>query len=212
MRLGCAGCLTVMIAFTLVAGALWSVAGLLQAPDTPLVTASQEDWVTAQQKLFNLVRRSRGRARQGQTATLSEREVTAVVSRQLAQTSALPLSGTSVRLLAGGTAEIMGRLPLRVAIGDAPLAFALDWVPAGWSQRPVWMVIEVRPRLEGKEAGRRYLNLDVERFAVGRRRLPGVTLRLLLSTAALRYFSVPVPDVLEDVSIERGRLQLRTAS
>ncbi|HSE93091.1 MAG TPA: hypothetical protein VLF19_07280 [Methylomirabilota bacterium] len=210
MRLGCAGCLSVVLVMALGAGALWSMAGLFQEPDTPPVAASQEDWVTAQQKLLDLLRRSRGR--QAQAVTLSEREVTAVVSRQLTQTSSLPLSGTSVRLLAGGTAEVVGRLPLRVAIAHVPLASALEWLPGGWSRRPVWMIIEVRPRLQSKDAGRRYLTLDVERFAVGRQRLPGVTPRLLLSTASLRYFNVPVPDVVEDVSIERGRLLLRTGT
>lgn len=212
MRPGCrSGCLTTLLVMALASGTLWATAGLFQAPDVPLVVAGHEDWVTAQQKIFGLLRRSRPRPGQGQTVALSERELTAVVSRQLSESPALPLSGVSVRVMASGMAEIVGQVPLRAIARELPLAPGFDWLPERWTRRPVWVVVRLRPRLEGKAGAGRYLVLDVERFSIGRRRVPSMLLRLLLPTAALRHFSVPLPESVGGVTLERGRLLLSVA-
>src|SRR5262245_2436919 len=212
VRLGCVGCLTIIIVVALAGGALWAVEGLFREPDFVPVKADHQDWVAAQQAIFDIARRGRGRPGPGATFTLTEREVTAVVARQLSDATALPLSETSVRLLDGGVAEVAGRLPLSTAVRDLPLSSALDALPGRWSQRPVWMVARLRPRLEGKQGGRRYLALDIESFTVGRWPLPSVTSRLFLPTGAFRYLSIPVPSSVDAVSVERGRLVLRFES
>jgi len=200
MRLGCGGCLTVLVALLLVGAAGWSATGLLEAPETPAVAAGHDDWVSAQQKILF----GRGRRGEPRQVTLTEREVTAVVARQLGQHSALPLSRVSVRLLSNGAAEVSGRLPFRTALAEVPFAAALGWLP--WSDRPVWIVTRLRPRLEGGDGGDRYLALDVERFRMGRTRLPSWLPRLLLPAVALRYLSLRVPDRVDAVAIEQGRL------
>ena len=62
------------------------------------------------------------------------------------------------------------------------------------------------------EGPRRQLRLDVESFAVGRQRLPARALRLLLDPAALGLLQWPLPEHVERVSIEPGRVVIRGAS
>lgn len=212
MKLGCTGCLTIIISIALAGGIVWGVAGLFQTPDVTPVKADDQDWRAAQQKIFDVAHRSRSRSRPGPTLSFTEREVTAVVARRLTEATGFPLSEPSVRLLAGGVAEISGRLPLRTAVREAPLASVLDWLPGNWTQQPVWMVIGLRPHIESGDGGRHYIAFDVEYFDIGRRRLPNIAPRLLLPTAALRYLSVPLPESVEAMSVERGKLVLRLGS
>jgi hypothetical protein len=213
MRVGCSGCLTLVAILAVAVGVAWSAYGLFQAPDIPVVAARHEDWVSAQQKIFDLFRRGRRRPGPAQTVTLAEREVTALVSRQLAEAARLPVSDVSVRLLPpGGLAEIAGHLPLRAVLAEIPLAATLDWLPAGWALRPVWIVVRLRPRLESRIGSRPYLALDVDRLRIGRRTVPSILLRLILPTEALRYFTIPLPESIEGVSLEHGRLLIRTGS
>lgn len=213
MRPGCgSGCLTVLAVLALAAGAVWTTAGLFQAPDVPLVSAGHDDWVTAQQKLFGIGRRSRSRPGQKQSVMLSERELTALVSRYLSESATLPLSSVSVRVTDHAAAEIVGQIPLRAFTPVLTPTTILDWLPERWARRPVWMTVRLRPRLEGIVGTRRYLVLDVERLTVGRRWVPGLLLRLLLPTEALRHFSLPLPESVSGVALERGRLLLSVVS
>jgi hypothetical protein len=59
---------------------------------------------------------------------------------------------------------------------------------------------------------RRQLSLDVEDFAVGRQRLPAGMLRVLLDPAAVGLLRWPLPEHVERVSIEPGRVVIHGAS
>jgi hypothetical protein len=56
---------------------------------------------------------------------------------------------------------------------------------------------------------RQFLRLDVERFYLGRTRLPAITHRLLLSPMALRLLSLPLPAGIDDVKVEQGHVVIR---
>lgn len=209
MRAGCgSGCLTILLILALAAGAVWGTAGLFWAPDVPLVTSRHEDWISAQQKIFGLLKHRRPRPSPPRTVTLSERELTAVVSRQLSESPALPASDVSVRVLDHGVAELVVQVPLGALAGRFPMAPDLGWLPVRWIQRPVWTTILLRPHVEADAGAGRYLVLDVERFRIGHRRVPALLLRLLLPTSALRYFSIPLPKSVSAIALERGRLLL----
>lgn len=213
MRSGCgSGCLTVLVVLVLAAGTVWATAGLFQPPDVPHVTIGHDDWVTAQQKLFSLGRRSRSRSGQKQSVALSERELTAIVTRYLSESRTLPLSGVSVRVTDQAAAEIVGQIPVRTFTPVLMPATILDWLPERWTRQAVWVTVLLRPRVEGVVGTRRYLVLDVERLTIGRRWVPGLLLRLLLPTEALRHFSVPLPESVGGIALERGRLLISVAS
>lgn len=213
MRLGCSGCLTVLLALLLaaggVAGSVWVTIRLVDTPSLDHPGWTPADSAGAQDKLARLLRPSGRREPRPVSVTLSEREVSAFLARHLGPATDLALADVAVDLPEPGMAVVAGQLPLRTLLGQTPLAGLAQRVP-GWVDRPVWVVVEARPRLEsGGRGQRRYLRLEVERLYVGRQRLPAVLLRLLLEPPALNVLRWPVPPAIEALSVEPGRVVLR---
>lgn len=215
MRLGCLGCLAVLILVALVAGSAWLAFRILQEPAFPVVPATAADGARAQQKIFEVVRRGAGRdGTNREPVVLSERELAAFLSRHLAEATDVPFSDIGLRLAASGIAEFKGRLPLRHLLTEPPLSAFAGAVPTAWLERPVWLRLGARAHIEPgtTRAQRRYLRLEVIEFAVGRQWLPTPFVRLLLDPATLRVLRWPVPDRVEAVTIEKGRVLIRIAS
>jgi hypothetical protein len=96
---------------------------------------------------------------------------------------------------------------------EGPLAGAVAMLPAAWSERPVWVRLRARAHVEPSAGGlRRYLRLDVERFWIGRRRLPSLLPRLLFSPTTLGLFRWPLPAPVAEVRLETGRVVITTTS
>src|SRR3989338_9612444 len=171
MRLGCLGCLTFLALLAAVVGGVWIGARTLQEPALATAETSAADGVRAQQKILEM---GKGKSESAGRVVLTEREVNAFLARPLAGAAALPLTGIAVRLRGDGVVEFTGRLPLRRVVGAPLLSTLAGLAPAGWLERPVWLHVGARPRVEPPAArgGRRQLYLDVERFAVGRQPLP----------------------------------------
>jgi len=210
MRLGCSGCLallgSVVVVTILIGGALWAAMGILEDPALGVVSTSQADWVSARKKLQDIART--GDAQPGSTY-LTEREATALVSRELAEAGELPFSAVSVRLPGNGLLEVSGRLPLRVVLTETPLARGAAWLPASWLERSVWMRLRAHPRVE-RRGDRRYVRFDVDAFTLGRTWLPAFVPRLILDPSTLRFLSMPIPSSVDDVTAESGRLVIRS--
>src|SRR5437899_2412778 len=87
-------------------------------------------------------------------------------------------------------------------------------LPAVLLERPVWLMIRAHARVEPgvTRRERRYLRLDVREFAVGRQGLPAVLLRILLDPRTLGVLRWPLPDSIEAITIEPGRVVIRLAS
>ena len=211
MRLGCSGCLASIVAVAVVAlvvgGLVGAAVRMLAKPEAaslPPTTAA--DGVRAQQKIFEVARRGR----LTQPVMLSEPEINALLARHLVEARGVRLGMLGVRLLGGDRVEITGQLPLRQLLDEAGLAALSSVLPAAWRERPVWVDIGARARVS--EELRRQLRLDVENFAVGRQRLPARTLRLLLDPAAVGLLQWPLPEQVESVTIEPGRVVIRGAS
>jgi hypothetical protein len=210
MRLGCGGCLAgvlIALALALVVGAaVWGAVLVRQSPEMPTVIATSEDSARAQQKVFQIVGRTRSKP--GGPIVFTEAEVNALVSRQLA--GSLPLSSPAVRLLAGDLVELFGRIPARRLLVESPVPWLSDVVPSGWGRREVGLRIRAHARLE---TGRRpRLRFEPTEFAVGRLPLPTVMVRLLLDPGALGIFRWSLPDDVEAVTIDDGRATIRVAS
>lgn len=215
MRLGCLGCLTLLVILSLVGSTAWIVIRTLQEPEVPIASTTAADGVRAQQKIFEVVRRGAHRGdKNAEPVVLSERELSAFLSRHLSEIAELPFTDIGLRLPGGGIAEFRARLELRHLMTEPPLPALARALPASWLQRRIWLDVRVRARLEPGVARRerRYLRLGVTEFVVGRQRLPTMLLRLLLHPAVLRMLRWPVSEGIEAVTIEAGRVVIRTAS
>jgi hypothetical protein len=206
LRLGCCGCLTILILATLAAGAAWGVFQIARDPEIASTPTSPADGLRAQQKIFDIVRRAGdGRPR---AISLSERELNAFLGRHLGESADLPLRNLGVRLPSDGVAEVAGQVPLRTLLSQAPFSALTTIVPTNWLERTVWLGVRVRVTLDTAGGTRepRRLRLDVERFWLGRLPLPEVVLRVLLDPAALRMLRSPIAETIESIRIEPGRL------
>ena len=189
---------------------------MVRSPGLPLVTTTARDNNLAQEKIFGLVQRSErpGRPAPSQLPlVLSERELNALLSRHLQQVGEFPLSDVTVRLPTARRVEVAGRVPFRALVSEPPLTALGAALPKSWLERRVWLHFEADARVEPAASGRRrYLRLDVTRFAVGRQAFPNVLLRLVLDPAMLGLLRWPLPDAVADIVIEPGRAVIKTAS
>ena len=211
LKLGCFGCLSLLVALVTLGAFGW---GLVQATRTPAfvgVPTSAVDGQRAQQKIFEIVRRS-GSGRP-HDVTLSERELNAFLSRHLTDSGSFPLRNLAVRLHGDSEAEIAGQLPWKEMTG-IPGAPTIGSLLSEWSLADAaWLTLRARVSLEraGGAGERRRLKLDVQRFAIGRLRLPEIVLRVLLDPEALRLLRPRMPDAVDGIRIEPGRLVIQTA-
>jgi hypothetical protein len=142
--------------------------------------------------------------------TLSERELNAFLARHLSGDE-LPLNEMGVRLIGDGVAELTGRLPLR-ALGGESLGSVLRLLPQRWAPGALWVRLRGHVRLESGTArgDRRQLRLDIEQFSMGRRRLPAAVFGTLPGVSGPRAIRWPVPDAVESLTVEPGRLTVTT--
>jgi hypothetical protein len=222
MRLGCGGCLVAFLCLVVLlaagfAGFFWFLLGVFEQPDLQTVAVTPADWRSAQQKIYALARRGRaslGRGGGGAEPTvLSEGEINAFLSRHLADAADLPLTAVTIRFRDDATVEFAGRVPLRAILTEPPMPRLVEMLPTRWLERPLWLHLRARARLEltgGRQ--RRYLRLEVTHFWLGQRRLPAFLLRLIVNPAALRLLRSPVPETMEGLVVEPGRVLIRTAS
>lgn len=172
--------------------------------ETPLTTAA--DGARAQRKLLELGRQSR----RAETTVLTGAEVNALLVRHVVEARGVRLASPSVDLKGGDRFVVRARSPLRLLLDETGLGAVADILPAGWQARPVWLRAGARLRIE--EGPLRRLRVDVDEFAVGRQRLPARALRLLLDPGAIGLLQWTLPDHVESVSIEPGRVTIRTAA
>lgn len=213
MRAGCvviAGSLGLLLGLGVVA--LWAGSRLAQEPDVPVTQGSAEDGARAQQKIFDLIRgetpKARGRPHE---VVLTEAEINRFLSRNLVEAAGMPVAVRAVRLTGNGVVEFKGLLPLREVLSAAPVASV---VPTAWLDRQCWLHLEAKASLEVGAARkqRRYLRLDVQRFAIGRQRLPGTLLRLLAGPRVQELLRWRMPESVEGLTIEPGAVVIKTSS
>jgi len=212
MRLGCAGCLASILLFTGVAAVVLGLARAVQAPDVVLPVTTPADGARAQQKLYDVLRGAR--AGPGKEVVLTEAELNAFLGRHLAAAAEVPLTGLGVRLVGDDVVDFAGRVPARHVLTELPLAWLRDLLPRGWLDTPAWLSLRARAGLErgAIREHRRYLRLDVERFAVGRQRLPALFVRLFFSPATVQILRWQLPETVESLRVEPGRVVIRVAS
>lgn len=220
MRLGCTGCFTLLLVLGLVAGGVSfgvsAIKGAFEAPEVRSEASSHEDGLRAQQKIFALVAHGGRQAHRGshEPIVLSASEISAFLSRHLADVAEVGITDVTARLPGDGVVEFAGRVPLRALLRETMVARGAEFLASRWLDQRVWLRLRARPRVDpsASRPDRRYLRLDVERFWLGRQRLPTVTLWLLLAPATVRVFQWPLPDAVHTISVETGQVVIRSAS
>ncbi len=137
----------------------------------------------------------------------------ALLSRRLAELAELPLGRAQLRLPGSGRVEVAARIPIVAILGEPPFSRLAGVLPSTWQQTPVWLRLRFDARVESLDEGRRrYLRLDIDRFWLGRRRLPSALPRLMLSPATLKLLHTRLPDSVREVVIEAGRIEVTKAA
>lgn len=216
MRLGCFGCLLLLVILLVllvaVLGVVFLSGNILDAPEVTVAATpkfSRADGYSAQQKLFDLVRRSGESGRRG-PVILTEQEVNAFLANHLAEAD-LPFNPMSVKFV-GGQIEIYGKTPLRNMIQGQPLVQLARYLPADRLDQPVWVFVKGRFRIDAPAMGSGRLTgrLEISEFALGKQPLGSWLLSLMLGGTANRLLRWPVPAVVEDITIDDGHLIIRT--
>src|SRR4030095_4072671 len=109
MKLGCAGCVSLVVGLAIVVLVLSSMLGIsarmLAQPALPPILTTPGDGPRARQKLCALTRRRRGPA---ETVVITEAEVNALLSRHLVKARGVQLGAPSARLLGGDRTRLTG--------------------------------------------------------------------------------------------------------
>lgn len=208
MRLGCGCLIGVLLIVAVLAGLGWVAFSVLGDPAVPRVATTAADSQRAQQKIFSIVSRSA----RGRSIELSEAELNAFLERNLAEAGDVTVSDLRVDLADPERVRLAGKTTLGALLAEPPLTIVREQLPAAWLARPVWIQLVARPTTETTGGRRRYLRLDVREMHVGRQRVPAVFAKLVLEPGAVRLLRWPLPRAIEDVTIERGRALVRTAS
>lgn len=213
MRLGCLGCLGstigLIVLLCLAGGAMWAWSGLYGAPPL-LSTSPRADPVATERKLAEIGLRSSGRSARSEPLVLSEAEVTAVVSRHLAD-AGLRLAAVAVNLRPDRI-SVQGRLPLGALIQDSPVAWVGSALPRKTLDSLVWLTLIGHLELEAPSApGRpRYVEANLLSARLGRIRAPRWLLGLMLGSRGASLLRWQVPGVVDRLEAGEGRVTVRT--
>jgi hypothetical protein len=214
MRLGCATIILFVFVGT-AAGGVWAGRRSLQEPEITANLGVPDDGLKGQQKMFEIARSGSDRRRGlPRNVRLTESEVNGFLSRHLLETGKAPVTIEAVRLVGEGHVDLKARLPARHFLAAWPMALAGELLPERMRERPLWLHLGARASLERgtARAQRKYLRLEVERFALGRQPLPRALLRVLVSPETLSLLRWRIPDSVEGMTIEPGAVVVRVAS
>jgi hypothetical protein len=216
MRLGCVGCLLFILVAVILgiaaAGALFFSANIFEDLDIQAPAFSQSDGYRAQQKLYEVILREGGKSSRRDAIVLSERELNAFLSRHLLEAASLSFSRLSVLLLSDNSVEFRGRTELRNLLKGFPFAQIAPYLPPGKLDEPVWVKVRGRLRMErgAVRRDREYASLDVSEFSLGAQPMGVWLLQILLGGRGQNLFRWQVPEVVQAIAVEEGRLVIRT--
>lgn len=215
MKLGCVGCLMVIIsvAFLVVVagGFLFMSDNIFGEPRFEVVDWDPANALTARDKLLQLVLRDTGRSGRRDPIILSEREINALVARHLAEKAGLRFSPFALRLTRGEFL-LKGRTVLRSLLQGPPFAQLADYLPGAQLDRPVWITVRgyiaTRPGDPGGRPGEARVVLT--EFNLGRQPFGSWPFSALMGSAATGLLKWQVPGTLRDIDIEDRRVLIRT--
>jgi hypothetical protein len=215
MRLGCAGCLIVLIALIFLAivggGFLFLSGNIFEEPRFEALDWSPADASTARHKVLEIIRRDSGQSGGQDPIVLTQREINALVARHLAETAGLHFDPFAMRLTQGQF-FLQGRTVLRSLLQGPPFAQLAANLPPAQLNRPIWLgvrgYITVQPGESGGKPGRARVTLT--EFALGRQPVGSWPFLVAMGPAGSRVLTWSVPGTLQDIDIEDRRVVIRT--
>jgi hypothetical protein len=208
MRLGCTGCLGALLGVALVALVLGGAAVVgyraLVPVDFEAPATSAADGTRAQQKIFSLARKDR----RGATVVLTEAELNALLDRHLVEAGGTRLAGLSARLLGEDRVDLRAHTSLERLLDEAGLRTVTGVLPARWRSRPVHLRVGGHVTVEATPSP--HLRFEVDGLTVGRQAVPPPALRLLVDPATVGLLRWRLPEYIERVGVEPGRVVIRT--
>ncbi len=215
MRLGCLGCLILVailvgLGIIIGAGIIFSTSIFNLPEKIPTSDWTVADGQRAQQKIFELLRREAGKSSRTDPLFFTEKELNAFLTRHLDEAEGMPFSPLVVKLNPG-VAVIQGKTQLKALLRGFPFNYMAQFLPTSQVDRPVWVVIQGRVRLEhGRmRKEREFLRIEPTTFQIGDLEAGTWFLSWMLGPRLLRW---PVPRVIEEVVVEEGRVMVRTQS
>jgi hypothetical protein len=204
-----------LLATAVTAGTAWVIVECLRAPDIASAPApsAREPGLRIEYRGLEGARSMASQGKGRSTLTLSAAELSRLIARELAERGTLPPPLVRVGLRPGEPVEIAFTRPLDPLLAESPLSTIVAHAPAGWLTHRVWIDVRVAPHVEkaGPESRRRHLRLELREFALGRQRLPEILARRLVEPDVLRL-RWPLPEGVEELTIERDRVLVRVAS
>jgi hypothetical protein len=193
----------------LVGGTVGAVLRMGAQPPAQLRVVTPQDGPRAQQKLFDLPRQ----ARRGDTVVLTESELNALLARHLIGGGGrgLTLAGPTATLVGDDRVRIEGQTATREVLEEVTLGRLAELLPVSWQRRPLWLRVGAHVR-QATDGPRRQVRLEVDEFVLGRQRLPAPMLRLVLAPATVGMMQWTLPDYIERIDIEPGRVVIRPAA
>jgi hypothetical protein len=211
MRLGCFGCLllivTLLVLVVVVLGVVFLSTNIFSPPTVVNVPFSRSDGYSAQQKLYEVGARHGGRSSRRDPIVITQAEANAFLSRHLDQ-SGLPLSPLIVRFTQGQLLA-QGQTTFRHLLKGPPFAQLASYVGDKRLDEPVWITVQGAIKVSGTGSGR-HGSLEVSEFALGKQHLGSMLLYLLMGPSGGGLFKWPVPAAVEDIRIGDGQLFIVT--
>ena len=215
MKLGCAGCLILLLGLMFLAvvsgGFLFLSGNIFEEPRFDALEWSRADASSARFKLAEIVQREATHSGRQDPIFLSEREVNALVARHLAETVGLRFEPFAIRLIRGQFV-LQGRTVVGNLLQGPPFAQLAPQLPAAQLNRPIWITargyIALEPGEPGGKPGRARVNLT--EFTVGRQPMGSWPFSILMGPTGSGLLKWPVPGTVRDIEIEDRRVVIRT--
>ena len=215
MKLGCAGCLILIVALTffavLAGGFLFLSGNIFEEPHFEVLDWSRADASAARYKLSEIIQRDTGQSGRKDPIVLSEREINALLARHLSETAGLRFDPFATRLTQGQFL-LQGRTVVRSLLQGPPFAQLAGYLPAAQLDQPIWLsvrgYIALQPGEPGGKPGRARVMLT--EFNLGRQPVGSWPFSVAMGPAGSRLLTWPVPGALRDIDIEDRRVVIRT--
>jgi hypothetical protein len=215
MKLGCVGCLILIVILTflavLVGGFIFLSGNIFDEPRFEALDWSRSDASTARGKLHEIVQRDTGQSGRQDPIILSEREISALVARHVAETAALRFEPFAIRLVQGQF-HLQGRTVLRSLLQGPPFAQLAAYLQASQLDRPIWITVRgyiaVQPGEPGRKPGQARVVLT--EFNLGTQPMGNWPFSAVMGSTGAGLLKWRVPGTLRDVDIEDRRVVIRT--
>lgn len=215
MKMGCAGCLILMIVVTFIAvlvGGFFFLSGnIFEVPRFEPLEWNRSDASAARTTLREIMLRDAGKSGRQDPVLLTEREINGLVARHLAETAGLRFDPFAIRLTQGQF-FLQGRTIFGTLLQGPPFAQLATYLPATLLGQPIWITVRgyiaVQPGVPGGKPGQ--ASVVLTEFDLGRQTVGSWPFSVVMGSKGTGLLKWQVPGTLREVNIEDRRVVIRT--